>query len=162
MSNNQQVKSGTEREQLAHFLDLQRAAILRKVEGVSDEDLRRKMTPTGLSLLGLVKHLGTTELGLFRYEFAGEDMPFPWNDDDPEEEFRIEPNETTAEILAFYREQIERSRQIVAEHELDEIGRNTPSQAALRWFVVHMIEETARHAGHMDIMREAIDGSTGV
>jgi uncharacterized damage-inducible protein DinB len=162
------VDRGTEYEQLPAFLDLQRSIIFRKVDGVGDEDLRRHMTPTGLSLLGLVKHLGYVEMGWFQEHFLGEKIEVPWTDEDRDADFRIEPNETTADVLAFYQKQIERSRQIVAEHSFDEVskkdGRDVPKEEdspSLRWIIIHMIEETARHAGHADIMREAIDGSVG-
>ncbi len=154
------VDRGSEREQLPVFLDVQRSIIFRKVDGVSDEDLRRHMTPTGLSLLGLVKHLGYVEMGWFQEHFLGEEIVVPWTEEDRDADFRIEPNETTADVLAFYQKQIERSRQIVAEHAFDEVSKQD-GRPSLRWIILHMIEETARHAGHADIMREAIDGSVG-
>jgi uncharacterized damage-inducible protein DinB len=155
-----QVDRGTEQEQLPVFLNVQRSIIFRKVDGVGDEDLRRHMTPTGLSLLGLVKHLAYVEMIWFQEHFLGEKVEVPWTKEDPDADFRIEPNETTADVLAFYQKQIERSRQIVAEHSFDEVSK-TNGRPSLRWIIIHMIEETARHAGHADIMREAIDGSVG-
>jgi uncharacterized damage-inducible protein DinB len=155
------TRSASERELLVTFLDAQRAVILRKAAGVSDEDLRRTLTPTGLSLLGLIKHLAYVEQGWFQEGFLGEEHDHPWTKEDPDADFRIEPSETTDAILAFYQAKVERSRQIVAAHSLDEIARKGRHQTSLRWIVLHMIEETARHAGHADLMRETIDGSTG-
>jgi hypothetical protein len=150
-----------EKEMLAAFLDYHRATLLWKVDGLSDADLRRPMTPSGLSLLGLVKHLGYVERSWFQIGFAGQDLPVPWSDADPNADFRIEPGETTVAILAFYKEQVERSREIVASAALDDLARHPGRARTLRWIMLHMIEETARHNGHADLMRDAIDGATG-
>ncbi len=155
--------SGSERELLTAFLDYHRQTILWKIEGLSDTDLRRIMTPSGLSLLGLIKHLAYVERSWFQDDFAGEVVSFPWTDDDPNADFRIEPDETTEDILTLYRAEAERSREIVAAASFDDIARKPKQKDAisLRWIVIHMIEETARHNGHVDLMREAIDGQTG-
>jgi uncharacterized damage-inducible protein DinB len=162
--------AGSEKEIMLAFLDWHRATLLQKVHGVSETDLRRLMTPSGLSLLGLVKHLAYVEMGWFQMQFAGEKHPIPYTDEDPNADFRIEAHETTADILAFYAAQVERSRAIATAASLDDLAlifhHETPDKAgqkpSLRWIIVHMIEETARHNGHADLMREAIDGSTGV
>ena len=90
------------KETVGGFLDFLRATILWKVEGLSDEDLRRSLVPSGWSLLGMVKHLAFVERWWFRIVFAGEDLPVPWTEDDPDADWRVEPGETTAEILALY------------------------------------------------------------
>lgn len=153
-----------EKETLEAFLDYQRATLLCKVDGVSDEDLRRPGTPSGLTLLGLVKHLAYVERSWFRKVFAGEDVAFPWSEQDPDADWRVEPDEATDQILALYRDEIERCREVTRNRSLDASARCPPpwgSGVTLRWIIVHMIEETARHNGHADILREAIDGQTG-
>lgn len=154
-----------EKEMLEAFLDYHRATLLCKVDGVSDEDLRKPGTPSGVTLLGLVKHLADVERSWFREVFTGEvNAQDVWSDDDPYRYWRIEPDETTEDILAFYRDETERSREAVQGAELDEVARNPDYQRrglTLRWIMLHMIEETARHNGHADILREAIDGQTG-
>ncbi len=153
-----------EKETLEAFLDYQRATLLCKVDGVSDEDLRRPGTPSGLTLLGLVKHLAYVERSWFRNVFAGEGVAFPWSDQDPDAEWRVEPHETTEQTLALYRDEIVRCREVTRDCSLDASARRPPpwgSGVTLRWIMLHMIEETARHNGHADILREAIDGQTG-
>lgn len=159
-----------EKEMLTAFLDYHRATLLMKIDGVSDEDLRRAMVPSGTSLLGLVKHLACVERWWFRQVFSGEDVEFPFSDDDPDADFRIEPHESTADVIALYKDEIAKSQAIVEQAEsLDEhahwdrkLRRSNASDHTLRWIVAHMIEETARHNGHADILREMIDGATGV
>lgn len=142
--------------QLAH----QRATLLMKVDGVDDESLRRPMTPSGLSLLGLVRHLTVTEHGWFLSIFAG--APAPYESDDPDAEFRVGPDEDTGAVLDLYRSTCERADALVASSDLDDVA-TTPWGAGvnLRAILVHVIQETARHNGHADLMREAIDGTTG-
>jgi uncharacterized damage-inducible protein DinB len=158
----------TEKDMLVAWLDFHRATLLMKVDGVTDDDLRRAMVPSGTSLLGLVKHLAYVERWWFRCVFAGEEVEFPWTDDDPDADWRIEPDETTADVIALYEGEASRAREIVADHDLDDharldvkLRRAHASDHTLRWIVTHMIEETARHNGHADILRELIDGSTG-
>lgn len=152
---------GSERELLTAFLDYHRQTVLWKIEGLSDADLRRTMTPSGLTLLGLVKHLAYVERSWFHEDFLGEEISSPWTEEDPDAEFRIEPGETTEEIIAFYKAETESAREIVAAFSLDDIARGAKRQPSLRWIVIHLIEETARHNGHIDLIREAIDGETG-
>ncbi len=90
-----------EKEMIEAFLEWQRATLLCKLDGVSDDDLRRPGTPSGLTLLGLVKHLADVERSWFREAFAGESLPGTWDRDDPDRYWRIEPDETTEEILSF-------------------------------------------------------------
>jgi hypothetical protein len=86
----------------------------------------------------------------------------PWTKEDPDADFRIEPDETAESVVAFYRDQVERARAIVAAAQLDDRVKGQAKQAyTLRWILIHMIEETARHAGHADILREQTDGATG-
>jgi uncharacterized damage-inducible protein DinB len=147
-----------ERQTLSDFLDYLREAIVRKTEGLDDESLRRSTVPSGTSLLGLVKHLTFVERSWFGWTYAGERDELPKD--------ALEPGDTAASVLAGYRDAIERSRAIVARG--DDLDRRCARQGvapeepvSLRWVLVHLIEETGRHAGHADIIREQLDGSTG-
>lgn len=157
-----------EREMLETFLDFYRETILWKVSGMSEEDIRKVIVPSGWSPLGMVKHLVFVEQNWFQTRFAGEKgLAVPWTDDDPDADFRVEPNETTEQILQFYRDACERARAAAAGASLDDLAVEWPADRPpekrpnLRWIYVHMIEETARHAGHLDVVRELIDGATG-
>jgi len=157
---------GSEREQLSAFLDYQRETLLWKVDGLSKAELLRPLMSSGMMLLGLVKHLAYVERWWFQSVFAGEDVDYPWTDDDPDADWRVEPDEDVASVLDFYRAEATRSREIMSSAGLDDLARrpHTPppgGDRSLRWIVLHMIEETARHNGHADLMREAIDGATG-
>lgn len=154
--------AGSDHEMLDAFLDWQRATLLCKLDGLSDEDLRRApIASTSLTLLGIVKHLADVERGWLRETFAGEMLDDTWSADDPDRFFRIEPGETTDDILTFYREETERSRAISRAASLDDVAKESTVGRSLRWILLHMIEETARHIGHADLLREAIDGQTG-
>ena len=155
-----------EREMLTGFLDWYRAIVEHKLEALSLPDASRQLTPSGLSLLGVVKHLGWVEYYWFRYVFMGEDIePPPRVDDDNAIQFLIEPADTVESVLSFYRDQAEHARRIAAAApSLEELGARKARLmgiVSLRWILTHMIEETARHAGHLDLMREEIDGQTG-
>lgn len=154
--------TGGEKESLHVSLDRYRDIVLWKLEGLDDEQLRRPMTPSGTNLLGLVKHLASVEFGWFGDTFGRPSESIPFDEANPEADMRAEPNETTAEIVAFYGRARTAADQAVAELDLDHLGRAWfGSAVSLRWVLIHMIEETARHAGHMDILRELIDGATG-
>ena len=155
-----------EDETLHGFLDAQRDLILWKIEGLDDEQLRRRMTPTGMSLLGLVKHLAYVEDGWFRQTFAGKEPSphLPWNEDDPAMDWRVEPDETTDEILSLYKKAVDESRAIARSSTLDRLSAVSTKRrghVSMRWILLHMIEEVSRHLGHVDIMRESIDGTVG-
>ena len=133
-----------------------------KVEGLNDEQLRRQLTPSGTNLIGLVKHLAAVEYGWFCETFGKEVEELPFDENDPNADLRAEPDESTEDILAFYRRARTAADKAIAETELEELGTAWfGEQVSMRWTLIHMIEETARHAGHMDIVRELIDGATG-
>jgi uncharacterized damage-inducible protein DinB len=134
--------------------------LLAKIEGLDDEALRRPMTPSGLSLLGLVRHLTVTEHGWFLSIYRGEPDPYDVGDDTAE--FRVGPDEPTDEVVALYRSTCERADAVVAAGDLDDVV-TTPwgAEVNLRAILAHLVQETARHNGHADLMREAIDGVTG-
>jgi hypothetical protein len=120
------------------------------------------MTPSGTSILGLVKHLGAVEYGWFCETFDRPTEALPFSDDDPELDLRVQPDETAAGILAFYARARAAADVTIDSLEVTHTGTAWFGQeVTLRWVLIHMIEETARHAGHLDILRELIDGSTG-
>ncbi|MGW1727068.1 DinB family protein [Streptomyces sp. NPDC002306] len=153
---------GGEKETLHESLDRHRDAVVWKLEGLDDEQVRRPMTPSGTSLLGLVKHLGSVEYGWFVETFGRETEPL-WFDPYEDEDMRADQGETTEQILAFYARARAAADRTIAELSLDAPGRPAwrDHEVSLRWVLVHMVEETARHAGHMDVVRELIDGATG-
>lgn len=153
----------SEKDMLSAFLDYHRAVFLHKLENLSDEDLRRRPLPSAITLLGLAKHLALTERDWFEIIFVGQETVPPWSEEDPDADWRIEPNETTEQILALYKAQTEKSRQIVATHDLDDLTYSSlvKGPRSLRWVLLHVIEEAARHNGHADLLRESIDGVTG-
>ncbi len=146
---------------LAAFLDHLRETVLWKLEGISDPDARRPFVGSGTSLAGIVKHLAFVERFWFQYVFAGRDVEFPWTDDDPDADWRVEAWETVAGLSEFYRSEISVSRAIAASAPLKRRAAHPEYGMSLRWIMAHMISETARHAGHADIGREMIDGATG-
>jgi uncharacterized damage-inducible protein DinB len=149
---------------LTVFLDVQRAAIVRKLSGLSDEDARRRPTASALSLLGIVKHLGYVERRWFQAVVAGRPMPGVWPVEDREPEYRVDDHDSVESVLGFYEAMVAESRSITTEVASADAACRYPETAhwSLRWILLHMIEETARHAGHADIIRESIDGATGV
>jgi uncharacterized damage-inducible protein DinB len=155
-----------EKDMLCGFMDFHRATLLWKIDGLADEQLRTSLVPSATTLLGMVKHLARVEHQWFTVVFAGEDagIPLPTVDDD----WVIDPDETTQDIVRLYHEACERSRAIVEAASLDDVARwgklknRRPDEVyTLRWILIHMIEETARHVGQADILREQIDGVTG-
>ncbi|WP_093803188.1 DinB family protein [Streptomyces sp. Wb2n-11] len=151
--------TGGEKESLRAALDRHRDAVLWKLDGLDDEQLRRPMTPSGTSLLGLVKHLASVEYGWFCTTFGRESEPM-WFE--PQDDMTVTDDESTADIVEFYGRARAAADRAAAELGLDTRGRSwSGSTVSMRWVLIHMLEDTARHAGHMDIMRELIDGATG-
>jgi hypothetical protein len=156
-------KHGSEKETLLAFLDNNRAVMVWKLDGLSEGDARRPMVRSGTNMLGLVKHLAWVERWWFEYNFAGREVDFPWSDDDPDADFRVEAEESIADIVTLYEVSVADSNEIIDSADLDDlaaVSRDGVSRS-LRWIVGHMVEETARHAGHADIVRELIDDNTG-
>jgi hypothetical protein len=148
-------------EMTAAFLDFLRATLLWKIDGLTDEEVRRPMVPSGSCLLGAVKHSGWVERWWFQRVFAGDDVEIIWQGDDPNADWTIEPHETTAEVIAFYEAETARSREIIRGRNWDDLANSTSQGHTLGWIMTHMVEEVARHCGHADIFREMIDGKTG-
>ncbi len=154
--------TGGEKQSLQASLDRHRMAVLWKLDGLDDAKLRRAMTSSGTTLLGLVKHLAAVEYGWFCLTFGRETEPLPFDDDDENADLRVEPNESTADILAFYERARAAADQVIDELDVEDEGTAWfGDTVTMRWVLIHMIEETARHAGHADIVRELIDGMTG-
>jgi uncharacterized damage-inducible protein DinB len=149
-----------ERSVLLGYLAFHRVVLARKVEGVSDADARRAVcSSSALSLLGLIRHMTDVERWWFRRVQQAEDIPGIFED---EEEWRVPDDATVADALQAYWDEIAAVDAFLAEADMDHLDEN-PSESAhtLRRLVVHMIEEYARHCGHADLLREAIDGVTG-
>jgi uncharacterized damage-inducible protein DinB len=154
--------TGGEKESLHVSLNRHRDAVLWKLDGLDDEQLRRQVVPSGTTLLGLVKHLAAAEYRWFCQTFGREVEPLPFSDEDPEADLRVAPHETTADILSFYARARAAADAVIDELDVEDLGTAWfGDPVTLRWVLIHMVEETARHAGHMDIVRELIDGTTG-
>ncbi|WP_026556491.1 DinB family protein [Arthrobacter sp. 35W] len=154
--------TGDEKTSLLAALDRHRDAILWKIDGVDDAGLRRPMTPSGTNLLGLVQHLAAVEYGWFCETFGRPTEPLPFDEDDENADLRVPEGTSTADVLAFYARARAAADAVIAEVGLEETGTAWGGDAvSMRWVLIHMLEETARHAGHVDILRELIDGATG-
>ncbi|MEY2424219.1 MAG: hypothetical protein QOI95_4286 [Acidimicrobiaceae bacterium] len=133
-----------------------RGSALYKVEGLDGDQLRWKPTPTANSLGGIVMHLGYCEQLWVRIVFAAQ-TPVR-----PPDTFAVPDGWTVIDVVSFYREEIAAADAVLdAAESLDQASAATIRPTTLRWIVVHLIDEIARHAGHMDITRELIDGQTG-
>ncbi|WBP90232.1 DinB family protein [Kitasatospora cathayae] len=157
--------TGGEREMLRGFLDFHRATLAMKCEGLTDEQLReRSSPPSTLSLLGLVRHMAEVERTWFRRVIDGEDVPLVWSEDGDYQVAYDASGSTRAEAFAAWQAEVEHSRRIeLAAPSLDVAGYQPRWQAevSLRLVMLHLIHEYARHNGHADFLREAIDGVVG-
>jgi uncharacterized damage-inducible protein DinB len=156
--------TGDEHSMLSTWMDYQRSTLLWKCQQLDGEALaRRDVPPSPVSLLGIVRHMTIVEWHWFEHIFAGNSAPRPiavepesdddWND--------LDPSRAMEDIKEFERE-CEVTRGIVAgASNLDEVAANAQDTISLRWIMVHMIEEYARHNGHADLLRERIDGAVG-
>jgi uncharacterized damage-inducible protein DinB len=153
---------------LERFLDAQRTNVFEIVIGLSDEAAKRPMLPSGWTIAGLVQHLAYVERYWFRDIVAGDTCDYPWSEDDPDADWYVAGDVSFDSVLALYRTEIARSKSVLATVALD----TPPARREERWepewapdfrsVVLHMIEETARHAGHLDVVRELTDGKTGL
>jgi uncharacterized damage-inducible protein DinB len=155
-----------ERTMLATFLDYARATVRAKCAGVTEPDARRAPLSTSplMTLSGLVSHLRWVEYFWFEVRLLGEEDAGPWTDEDPDREMRIAVEVPIAQLLDEYDAQSARYRDLVAATDLDAVAKrplSTGEHVTLRWILLHLIEETARHNGHIDILRELADGTTG-
>jgi uncharacterized damage-inducible protein DinB len=152
---------GDERTTLMGFLQHQRDLVAWKLRDASDDVLRSVSTPTGLTLHGIVRHLEHVERSWFREVFAGEDdLPYAWTEEDPDGELHVPADVTMAELLAAYAEESAVCDAVIAAApSLDAVSARRGF--SLRWIVLHLIEETSRHLGHIDLLREQADGAVG-
>ncbi len=154
---------GGERELLTGFLDFQRATAVMKATGLTDEQSRRPLVASRLTAVGpLLSHLRYVERYWFAVLFDGQEDT--WAEEltsDPDIEFRIALDVPLPRLIADYEAQCAANREIAARHDLDATSAHRGEPVNLRWVLIHMIEETARHVGHLDLLRENIDGATG-
>lgn len=134
-----------------------------KLAALDDETAKRSVVDSATTLLGIVHHLAWVEVWWFQEVFAGENVEYPFDwDADADAEFRMTDRHTIGGILDVYEHNVVRSDELIdSASGLDAVGRRGDTEYSLRWILTHMIDETARHAGHMDIIREQLDGSMG-
>jgi hypothetical protein len=160
----------TAKTTLHRYLQIARDALVWKLDGLSDYDVRRPVVPSGTNLLGLLKHLAAVEYGYFGPTFGRPlPEPLPWADDDaePNADMWATADESRADIVALYRRATAFSDETINSLDIDAVGHVAwwppeRSEVAVHTILVHMIAETNRHAGHADIARELIDGGTGL
>lgn len=154
------------RQVLLAYLDYFRGTVEDKLTGLDDATLRSSRLPTGWSPLELLKHLVFMEQRWLVWGFSGEDVGDPWGDNGPDGRWHVEPDETLAGLLSALHHAGDRTRQIVEAHDLASVGRpgerwDGAPPATLERVLLHVMQEYARHAGHLDIVRELVDGDTG-
>lgn len=153
------------RAALLGWYDLQRGIIRMKCEGLSDEDARRSLVPTSplMTVSGVLAHVTWAEQLWFEHAFLGRTFAGPGWDDVEDSEFMVGSRSLT-DLLTAYDEQVARTDEVIAAHELSDrgVGGQFPAASStLEWMLLHMLEETARHAGHLDLLRELLDGEQG-
>ena len=153
------VATATERPMLEKWLDIQRDAIVDKIDGLSEVDIRRRLVPSLTTVGGVVKHLRWVETGWF-HQLLGARSGDNRRAHDRDREFTVQPDDTGASLIAEYRDACDRSRAAAQGYSLDDtVPHRSMGSVSLRWIFVHLIEETARHAGQLDILREQLEVS---
>jgi len=153
---------GDERATIDAFLELQRATVVYKATGLSDSDAARRLLPSLTTVSGLIRHLADVERSWFREVMHGEqNIAYRWSDEDPDGEFRVTEADSLDAVIADYLDAIAGSRAVQQQYAFDDLCHGRENRFTLRWITVHLIEETARHIGHIDILREMLDGATG-
>jgi len=156
------IRQGDERAMLESMLDFYRATVVNKVAGLSDvQAFTTAVPPSSLTPATIVKHLAGTERFWFSIDFAALDVEWPWTDDDLHGNFRIESGDTLADVVGEYVAECDRSRRAIGGRDLDEPARGEDMDFTLRYALIHMIQETSRHCGHLDLLREVTDGTVG-
>lgn len=158
--------TGGERETLRAYLDWHRATLAQKCEGLSDDDLRRRsMPPSSLSLLGLVRHMAEVERSWFRRVVDGEDVGLVWSSEGEVQAAYEADGADRAEAFAAWEAEVAQARRIERAArclEVTGVDRRDGTAYSLRLVLLHVMQEYARHNGHADLIREGIDGVTGV
>ena len=155
---------GPERQMLNAWLDFHRDTLALKCDGLTDGQLRQRAAPPAkMSLLGLVRHMAEGEQQWFRMVLAGEQVPYHYyTDDNPDADFDDVDSADVAKSFQTWRSECADARAVVAAvPSLDATGTQDGKEFSLRWIMIHMIEEYARHNGHADLLRERIDGTVG-
>ena len=158
-----------ERDQLLSFLKYQRDSVLSIVQGLAEEHWQTSVVPSGWTIAGMVEHLGGAERHWFQQVVNGHEAELPWDEGlppyDPEASYVCD--RPSAEVRAYYQEQCRRSDEVLASVSLSDRPKSKhgdpeldPEVTNVRWVVLHMIEETAAHTGHLEIARELLDGRT--
>ena len=151
---------GDERTVLLGLLQRQRDLVAWKLRDGTDATLRAVSTPTGLTPHGIVRHLTNVERSWLRRVFADEPgLSFDWTDDDPDGELHVPAGISMGALLDGYAAECRRCDAVVAASSLDAVSAHRG--VSLRWVLFHLVEETARHLGHLDLLRELADGSVG-
>jgi uncharacterized damage-inducible protein DinB len=155
-------------ELFAAYLDWYRSVIARKLQGLSEQELRTSVLPSGWTPIELLKHLVFMEQRWLVWGFQARQVASPWGDHDPQtERWHVEPEETLKQLLAALAEGGQKTRAIIAAAKLQDLGAvggrfgEEDVRPSLSWILFHVLQEYARHAGHLDIVRELIDGNTG-
>lgn len=167
-------ESADELTTLTEYLERQRQLLLLKAEGLDLTGMTRVVPPSTLTIGGIIKHMALVENSWFRVRLLGDPPNEPWMsapfDNDPDWEFNSALFDVPAELIELYQNECESSREAVEQVAATPEGLDSLSVAeswstgrrmSLRWVLLHMIEETARHVGHADILRQAVDGSIG-
>ncbi|WP_275465906.1 DinB family protein [Streptomyces noursei] len=154
-----------ERETLRAYLDFHRATLARKIEGLTDEQLRRRAVPSStLSLLGLVRHMAEVERTWFRRVVDGADIPLVWSDEGDFQAAFDDADATGASAIAAWQAEVAHARRIEEAAESLDLTAYQPrwgEDVSLRLIMLHLIHEYARHNGHADLLREGVDGAVG-
>ena len=158
--------AGTEAEALVGALDRLRTTFRWKADDLDAAGLQTRIPSSPLTLGSLLKHLSRAEDEIFTVKLSGAPRSAPWDtapwDADPDWDFTSAPGDSLSDLVALYQAACERSRAVTAAHQLDDIGvRTDRGEFSLRWVLVHLLEETARHLGHLDILVEQLEGRTG-
>ncbi|OLR94196.1 DinB family protein [Actinokineospora bangkokensis] len=153
---------GDEVAQVNGFLDYLRGTVVRKAHGLSEVDARRAVLPSPLmTVAGLLGHLRWVEAHWFGVVLDGQHDRAPWDPADPDAEFRVPDGVPLARLVEEYEAECAHSRGVAAGMAFDDTGTFEGRTVSLRWVLLHMVEETGRHAGHLDAIRELLDGATG-
>ena len=154
-----------ERTSLEAFLDNHRATVVLKVAGLPDELARRRLVASRSTVAGIVQHLAAAERYWFRGRLLGDGWTYPGWDADEDADFDVAGTTTLAEVVMDYELACAESRAVAADLSLDALAAvrgEGGDYVSLRWILLHMVEETARHNGHLDVLRELLDGATGL